>query len=237
MNMKKFKLSLLLLAAAGVNASKAHMFSGITNYFNPSYAHLDETPTIIDTVKQATDDATGKVNDTALVLSDAGFDASIGMFDTSLWKSKDGSKEVKFGWSLSLMKLLQGKISLNDLVGPAFDFKTTVPGCDQKLGLKLKLFTLLAYGKAFSSIKLPGSMNELLSGLSKKFGTYIKTSDKSVAAALLLYFWLNHCGGAAKFIDGDKKDETVMRKRMAFSALVACAASYGIKNYLNAIAA
>ncbi|NBQ17434.1 hypothetical protein EBU24_03890 [bacterium] len=222
MNIKKVTLSLLLLAAFGGSSSQA------------SYAHLDGTPTITDQIENCIDDATGKVNDTALVLSDAGIDASIGMFDTSLWKSKDGSKEVKFGWSLSLMKLLQGKISLNDLVGPAFDFKTTVPGCDQKLGLKLKLFTLLSYAKAFSSIKLPGSMNELLSGLSKKFGTYIKTSDKSVAAGLLLYFWLNHCGGAAQFIKGDdKKDKTIAQKRMAFSALLAFVASYSIKNYLG----
>lgn len=224
--MKKLTLSLLLVAAVGFNQAQAHIFSGITNYFNPNYAHLDGTPTPLD-----------RINDIAIGLSDGGVDASIGVVKGTCWESGNKSTVVKFGFSLSLMKLLQGKIALNDLLSPSFDLETSLPGCNQKLGLKLKLFTLLSYAKIFSTIKLPGDMNEFLTGLSKKFGAFIKKSDKAVAAGLLIYFALNNCGGAEKIIKGDAKtDKSLAKKRMMLSALLAGIASYGIRNYIGAAA-
>lgn len=193
------------------------------------WVHIDGTSTPQEQVRQATK----AVNETAAVLSDVGVDASIGLLKTTLWENKDKTIGLKFGTSLSLMKMLQGKMAINDLVGPSFDIEAAIPGCSQKLGLKLKLFSLLSYTTIFRTIKLPGSMSDFLAKLSDSFASYIKKSDKSVAAAFVAYFWFNHCGGAAKFIKGDSKDDAVLQKRMILSALVGFMTSYGIKNFNN----
>ncbi len=171
------------------------------------------------------------IQDVSLVLSDAGLDISVGLIKKTVYESKDKSCALKFGSSLSIMKMLQGKMSISDLVGPSFDFETSMLGCDQKLGFKLKLFSLFGYAKMFHSMKLPKNMNELLSTMSEKFNLYIKKSDKSVASAFLLYLWLNHCGGAAKFIKGNDEDEKVIKKRMIFSAVLGLMLRYGMKNF------
>ncbi len=215
MNLHKLSgLSVLLLVAGSLNAL---------------YAHIDGTPTSQEQVRQATK----AVNEVAVVLSEAGIDASIGLLKKTLWENQDKTIGLKFGTSLSLMKMLQGKMAINDLVGPSFDIEAAIPGCDQKLGLKLKLFSLLSYATMFRTMKLPGSMSDFLAKLSDSFASYIKKSDKSVAAAFVAYFWFNHCGGAAKIIKGSAKDDAVLQKRMILSALVGFMTSYGIKNFNN----
>ena len=157
----------------------------------------------------------GVVTTAANSASDNGGDASYSVGKWTLAKKALGKGfdvALKSSASLAVLKILQGpkNWSIANIFGPGLALE--IGGFE----FKLKLMSFLK-GK-----------------LGERFKNFVEYSDKSVLAAFVAYFWLNHCGGAAALVKGDEtKDKTIASKRALTSVLLGLVTAYAVKEFNN----